>query len=90
MPVVARLGSTVGRQMNVGCQNIPDLGRRKTTTTEKGYQQPFPGSQGLKVRIIGTGVVMHSVLTVDHDAAAAKQLVLAPAKDAHAIVPDAA
>jgi hypothetical protein len=33
---------------------------------------------------------MHSVLTVDHDAAAAKQLVLAPAKDTHAIVPDAA
>jgi hypothetical protein len=33
---------------------------------------------------------MHSVLTVDHDAAAANHLVLAPAKDAHAIVPDAA
>lgn len=80
----------VGRQMNVGCQNTPDLGRRNTTTIEKGYQQTFPDSQGVKVRIIGTGVVMHSVLAVDHDAAAAKQLVLAPAKDAHAVVPDAA
>jgi hypothetical protein len=76
--------------MNVGCQNIPHPGRRKTTTIEKGYHQTFPGSQGLEVRIIGTGVVMQSVLTVDHDATAAKQLVLAPAKDAHAIVPDAA
>jgi hypothetical protein len=66
--------------MKVGCQNIPDLGRRKTTTIAKGYQQTFPGSQGLKVRITGTGVVMHSVLTVDHDAAAANHLVLAPAK----------
>ena len=77
-------------KMKVGCQNIPDLGRRKTTTIEKGYQQTFPGSQGLKARIIGPGVVMHSVLRVDHDAAAANHLVLAPAKDAHAIVPDAA
>ena len=25
-------------KMKVGCQNIPDLGRRKTTTIEKGYQ----------------------------------------------------
>ena len=76
--------------MKVGCQNIPDLGRRKTTTIEKGYQQTFSGSQGLKFRIIGTGVVMHSVLTVDNDAGAANHLVLAPAKDAHAIVPDTA
>jgi hypothetical protein len=87
---MARLMGDVGRQMKVGCQDIPDLRRRKTTTIEKGYQQTFPGSQGLKVRNIGTGVVMHSVLTVDHDAAAANHLVLAPAKDAHAIVPDAA
>jgi len=76
--------------MKVGCQNIPDLERRKTTTIEKGYQQTFPGSQWLKVRITGTGVVMHSVLTVDHDAADTNHSVLAPAKDAHAIVPDAA
>jgi uncharacterized RmlC-like cupin family protein len=87
---MARLMGDVGRQMKVGCQDIPDLRRRKTTTIEKGYQQTFPGSQGLKVRNIGAGVVMHSVLTVDHDAAAANHLVLAPAKDAHAIVPDAA
>jgi len=33
---------------------------------------------------------MHSVLTVDHDVAAANHSVLAPAKDTHAIVPDAA
>jgi hypothetical protein len=86
MPV----NSGVGRQMKVGCQNIPDPGRRKTTTMEKGYQQTFGGSQGLKVRIIGTRVVMHSVLTVDHDPAAANHFVLASAKDAHAIVADAA
>jgi len=48
------------------------------------------GSQGLKFRIIGTGVVMHSVLTVDNDAGAANHLVLASVKDAHAIVPDTA
>ena len=80
----------IRRQMKVDCQNIPDLERRKTIIIEKGYQQTFPGSQGLEVRIIGVGAVMHNALTVDQGAAIANHLVLAPAKDAHAIVPDAA